>query len=224
MALFDHRAGNRVCRGIAAVLVAVFIAGCSDVIKDTPLLTGNTFDRYNDLAIPFPDSENVNISYEYGHVGTVEIAVPGEFTGEAWLFSENSAALPERFVTLHLVEPEPGGFVEVGRELSVGKGVFTVKDYCVSLSADDTPQIVVPYVSAVLEKDFALSESVFVRRFVSKKTGLDGKRLDVAFVEDIVRKGYDCSMLDNFESSDEGIQDFIEELRGHGDRSFEVVG
>jgi len=224
MALFEHRAGNRVCRGIAVVLVAGFIAGCSDVIKDTPLLTGNTFDRYNDLAVPFPDSENVNISYEYGHVATLEIAVSGEFSGDAWLFSENSAALPERFVILHLVEPEPGAFVEIGRELSVGKGVFTVKDYCVSLSADDTPLVVSPYIAAVLENGFVLSESVFVRRYVSKKLGLDGRRLDVAFVEDIVRKGYDCSMLDNFEPSDEGIEEFIEELRGHGDRSFEVVG
>jgi len=224
MTLFTHRTGKGISRVVAAVLVALAAAGCSDFLKDTPLLTGNTFDRYNDLAVPYPESENVNISYKYVHIGEVDIAVKDQFSGEAWLFSDNSTALPERFVMLHLAEPVDGAIPEVGRELSVGKGVFTVKDYCVTLSADDAPLVVKPYISAVVNNQFSLSDSVYVRRFVSKRLGLDGKRLDVAFVEDIVRKGYTCDMLENFVPSDESVEKFIKELRGNGDRSFEVVG
>lgn len=220
MSLFNHRTGKIV----AAVMVALVIGGCSDPIKDTPFLTGNTFDRYNDLAVAYPESENVNISYEYGHIANVDIALPGEFAGRGWLFSDNSAALPERFVILQLLEPIPGATPEVGRELSIGKGVFTVKDYCIALSGNENPTVAEPYVDAVLGQGIALSESVYVRRFVSKNIGLDGKRLDVAFVEDIVRKGYECEMLDDFNSSDENVQEFIEELKSRGDRSFEVVG
>ena len=93
-----------------------------------------------------------------------------------------------------------------------------------TLSADDAPLVVKPYISAVVNNQFSLSDSVYVRRFVSKRLGLDGKRLDVAFVEDIVRKGYTCDMLENFVPSDESVEKFIKELRGNGDRSFEVVG
>lgn len=220
MGLFHHLTG----KSLAAAATVLALVGCGDPVRDTPFLTGNTFDRYNDLAVVYPDSENVNISYEYGHVDVVDITVPGEFSGKGWLFSDNSAPLPERFVILQLLEPIVGATPEVGRELSIGKGVFTVKNYCVTLSGEDDPTVVLPYVNAVLGLDFALSDAVFIRRFVSKKVGLDGKRLDVAFVEDITRKGYDCGMLDNFDTDDENIQDFIEELKAKGDRSFEVVG
>ena len=209
---------------VTGAAVALLATSCSDPFESSPLLTGNTFDRYNSMAVPYPDSENVNISYEFGFTDNVVITVPGEFTGEAWLFSENSAAIPERFVTLQLVEPVTDATLEVGRELSVGKGVFTVKDYCVTRSATKSPLVVKPYISALLENGFALSDALYVRRFVSKRVGLDGKRLDVVFVEDIVRKGYDCSMLGDMSETEGEIGDFIELLRSRGDRSFEVVG
>jgi len=224
MMLFNRRTGKGARLALMAVFLSAIAGGCADTKGDAPFLTGNTFDRYNELGVPYPESENVNISYEFGHVADVDIAVEGQFSGRAWLFSDNSAALPERFVILHLVEPELGSLAEVGRELSVGKGVFTVKDYCVTLSEDDAPLVVKPYVAAVLNQQFALSDSVFVRRYVSKRLGLDGKRLDVAFVEDVVRKGYTCDMFENFVPSDPDVEDFIKWLRANGDRSFEVVG
>lgn len=224
MRLFDIRFGPWRRSVWACIAVVMLSAGCADPVADSPLLTGNTFDRYNSMAVAYPESENVNISYEYGFTDETGISAQGDFSGRAWLFSDNSAAIPERFVILHLVEPDPEAVIEVGRELSVGKGVFTVKDYCVTLSSDAMPARAEPYVTALLDSGFALSQSLFVRRFVSTTVGLDGKRLDVVFIEDIVRKGYDCNALDDMDQADGEIADFIGLLRARGDRSFEVVG
>ncbi|MBP5856755.1 hypothetical protein KAJ83_07025 [Marivibrio halodurans] len=136
-------AAARAGRAVLSALALATLAGCSGLehdpyfnpelmVRQAPMVAGNTYDRQNALQIIFPDSERINISYEYELDGEVSIDAPGMFGGSGWLYYDIQPSVPARFVILHLIESEEGYEIPRGDTLRLGQRRFYALDYCIS--------------------------------------------------------------------------------------------
>lgn len=237
MGVFD---GNiQVAAALSAVLMT---AGCGSVwqdigsgdatLADTPVVAGNTFDRYNDLAVIPPHSENLSVSYRYGldSPPTGE-TVPG-VNGPVWLYAERSAATPESFFQIGLVSEPESGAEQAAEATGDGPLVETIRLgsiryrstlYCVDPSAGAMPEAVAGFVKNVAAHGHDLSNGLFVRHYEGEGPGLDGRWLSMAFVLDITRMGYDCTAIGDPDAPDEAYLDAVNRFKDAAARAFEVV-
>ena len=245
MNVFSHLfciSGARPASALVALAGSlVLLAGCfagenqrTTYLGSTPAVTGNTLDRYNDLAVVPPHSENLSISYDYGLVSDPYGDVVPAIGETVWFFVERGVPAPESFVHISLVgggeasaESEtPGiGLQQYPAEtLRLGALDYVSRMACVD-SSDAAGQDL--KVNAVLQniaaRGYRLSKSVFVRSFEAEKAGLDGRRLSVLFTRDITRLGFDCQDLGDLTFPAPGADEVVEDLRAEASRSFEVI-
>ena len=201
-------------------------------LSDTPIVSGNTFDRYNDLAVIPPHSENLSISYRYELESPAEgESVPG-INGPVWLYAERSAAAPESFFQIGLISGDEAQ--EQAAESAVDEGpiVETIRLgsirykstlYCVDAMSGAMPAPVAGFIDNLSAHGYGLSDGLFVRHYEGEGPGLDGRWLKMAFVLDITRMGYDCATIGDPDAPGE---DYVEAVSGFKDaaaRAFEVV-
>ncbi len=245
----DHAGFVRFFRTAAFVAVIAGAAGCGVIgsaeketyLGSAPTVSGNTFDRYNDMAIVPPVSENLSISYQFELQSDSRGDAVAGVAGPVWLYSERSAALPGTFVQIALL-PGPASVPSVAdgedAELAeaadpAGQIAETVRlgrlDYISRMACVQPGQVegLSPDFAAMLrnvgEKGFGLSEDVFVRSFESEQAGLDGKRVAVLYVRDVTRLGYDCDGLGDLFVPEPDAQEAVNLLREEAGRSFEVI-
>lgn len=230
----------------AALLTAVFLAGCgsawddagsTDVsLGDTPAVSGNTFDRYNDLAVIPPHSENLSISYRYELESPARGETVAGVNGPVWLYAERSAAVPESFFQIALIfgadesqTAAPQAADAAGTEgpivetVRLGSIRYRSTLYCVNPARTDAPAEVAGFVGNIAAHGYGLSNALFVRHYEGENPGLDGRWLSMAFVLDIARSGYDCDAIGDPGSPEEGYGDAVNGFKDAAARSFEVV-
>jgi len=206
--------------------------GSTDVsLSDSPVVSGNTFDRYNDLAVIPPHSENLSISYRY-ELDSPEKgeAVPG-VNGPVWFYAERSATVPESFFQIGLVSSQGDAQpVEAGsgddtivETIRLGSIRYRSTLYCVDPMSGAVPAAVAGFVRNVATHGHGLSNSLFVRHYEGEGPGLDGRWLSMAFVLDITRMGYDCAAIGDPSAPDLAVQDVVDDFKDAAARSFEVV-
>ncbi|MDJ0685733.1 MAG: hypothetical protein QNJ84_13595 [Alphaproteobacteria bacterium] len=219
-----RRRGGR-AKALGVVFAAsVALCGCdSDFYQDTPVLSGNTIDRFNDLAVTSPRSANVTISYTFGAVSQDPVTVPGGLPGPSWLFAEQGPDAPEAFLHVHLVAPAVGAPDASGTPVRIGKKRFQSILYCVDPS-EGTPAAVAPYLARISASGFALSSDVFLRRYVAEEIGVDGRRIDVVYVRDIARLGLRCDGLGDLTNPEPDVKPQIDRLGQDAARAWEIVG
>lgn len=207
------------------------VGSADATLSDTPVVSGNTFDRYNDLAVIPPYSENLSISYRY-ELDSPEKgeAVPG-VNGPVWFYVERSAAAPESFFQIGLVssegeaQPVEAGAVDdpIVETIRLGSIRYRSTLYCVDPMSGAVPAAVEGFVRNVAAHGHGLSNSLFVRHYEGEGPGLDGRWLSMAFVLDITRKGYDCASIGDPSTPDLAVQGVVDDFKDAAARSFEVV-
>ena len=226
---------------VAVAGALVLLAGCFagenqriNYLGSTPAVTGNTLDRYNDLAVVPPHSENLSISYDYGLISDPYGDLAPAIGEKVWFFVERGVPAPESFVHVSLVGG--GEAIADAENLGVGLQQYPAEtlrlgalDYVSRMACVDARETAGkdPKLDAVLQniaaRGYRLSDNVFVRSFEAEKAGLDGKRLSVLFTRDITRLGFDCDDLGDLTFPEPGADDVVEGLRAEASRSFEVI-
>ncbi|RVU33892.1 hypothetical protein EOI86_22435 [Hwanghaeella grinnelliae] len=235
------RGSDSILQLALAFTVSTVLAGCvstweevgaADVsLSNTPVVSGNTFDRYNDLAVIPPHSENLSISYRY------KLESPGKgdsvsgVNGPVWFYAERSAATPESFFQVGLVssdgeaQPVEAGAADepIVETIRLGSIRYRSTLYCVDPMSGAVPASIAGFVNNVANHGHGLSNSLFVRHYEGEGPGLDGRWLSMAFVLDITRMGYDCEAIGDPSAPEIPVQDVVENFKDAAARSFEVV-
>ncbi len=214
-------------------------------LGDTPAVAGNTFDRYNDFSVIPPHSENLSISYRYQLESPPRGETVSGVNGPVWLYSERSAAVPESFFQIGLVSAavdNPAGDDTVGDDkagdasaapasgevpivetVRLGSIRYRSTLFCVDPGNDALPSEVAGFVRNIAAHGYGLSGGLFIRHYEGERPGLDGRWLTMAFVLDITRMGYDCGMIGDPASPNDGYQDAVDDFKDAAARAFEVV-
>lgn len=228
-----HPAKTRPRRGAAVVLAAAalgaLLAGCADdrpSVRGVPLVSGNTYDRHNALDVIYPDAERINVSYEFTLARRIaRLGADGLFEGPAWLYADRQASAPERFVVLHLAKAAPDYEPPKGELVRLGQQRYYAFDHCVADWRDSAGPALAIYAEAVADSGFALSDDLYIRRYVSRESDSTGRRTDIVVVRDIVRAGYSCAAIGDFGSPEsDQTKELIKGLRDDAGGSFEVIG
>ena len=221
----------------AAVLSGCFGGGekTSAYLGSAPAVSGNTLDRYNDLAVVPPNSENLSISYDYAlESDPFGENVPG-LDGRVWFFAQRGFPAPESFIHLTLGAgaadaddaAQSGGvnLQDVPAE-TIRLGALDYVSRTLCLDAGQTAEggaRLAALLADIGGRGHTVAGSVFVRSFQAEKAGLDGNRLGVVFTRDITRLGYSCDQIDGLDGSDVAVAELLQSLRSEAERSFEVI-
>lgn len=230
--------GATIARLTSAMALSASLAGClsvadnissSDIsLGDTPSVSGNTFDRYNDLSVIPPHSENISISYRYELESPPRgESVPG-VEGPVWFYAERSAAVPESFFQFGLISGEPAAPSDSGdgpivETVRLGSIRYKSVLYCVDPAAAAIPAPVAGFVHNIVAHGHGLSNALFIRHYEGEQPGLDGRWLSMAFILDITRQGYDCATIGDPISPDDAYRDAVDTFKDASSRAFEVV-
>ena len=245
----DHAGVTRLLRTAACLAALALTAGCGAVgtadretyLGSAPVVSGNTFDRYNDLAVVPPVSENLSISYQFELKSDPRGDAVDDVPGPVWFYAERSAAVPGAFVQVALLPgpaavsalddaedalntEEAGPAGRIAETVRLGRLDYISRMMCVRPGqADGISAEVAALVRNVGARGFGLSEDVFVRSFESEKAGLDGRRVAVVYARDITRLGYDCETLGDLFVPGPDAEEAVDLLRDASARSFEVI-
>lgn len=230
--------GGNILRLSSVLLLSACLAGCGSVTEDigasdislgdAPAVSGNTFDRYNDLAVIPPHSENISVSYRYELQSPPRgEKVPG-VPGPVWLYAERSAAVPASFFQIGLIsgeqeKPSETGDGPIVETVRLGSIRYRSILYCLDPSATDLPPQVAGFVRNIAAHGFNLSNDLFVRHYEGEAPGLDGRWLSMAFVLDITRRGYDCGTIGDPASPEAGYDSAVNTFKDAAARAFEIV-
>lgn len=237
------RLGKALAGTLAGTLAGVLLlAGCTSIVDeigsddlslgDTPAVSGNTFDRYNDLAVIPPHSENLSISYRFELDSPPRGESVAGIDGPVWFYAERSAAVPASFFQISLVSGPDGPVAADGAESGDGPLVETVRLgsiryrsvlYCIDPHSGDLPPKIAGFVRNLAAHGHDLSNSLFVRHYEGEKPGLDGRWLSMAFVLDITRMGYDCRAIGDPDAPAEPYREAVGDFKDAASRAFEVV-
>jgi len=234
---------TRWCKTAVCLAALALTAGCGVVgserseayIGSAPIVSGNTFDRYNELAVVPPVSENLSISYQFELHSDPRGDTVADVPGPVWFYAERSAAVPAAFLQVALLPgapPTAAALTETSEE-PAGPVAETVRlgrlDYVSRMQCVDTAQVdgvsaaVAALIRNVGSRGYGLSKDVFVRSFESEKPGLDGKRVALVYTRDVTRLGYDCDTLGDLFVPNAGLEETVDLLREEAARSFEVI-
>ena len=201
---------------------ATVLAGCAREVE-IPEVSGNTYAHLRYLAASYPDLTMVNVSYEFELASEQEIAVPGRLSGPSWLYRSRSEAESQRFVFLHIVTSEPGDGIPAGSIERFGKRDYTAIPFCEerSMVEDETLR---PYLAVLEEQGFALSSELFGYRFFPRTLEIDGKRIDLLYIEDIERDGIRCADFGpNVDDPVDEAIDIADRYQSRAFSSFEII-
>lgn len=216
---------------IAAVAGVVALGGCSinsSDPADIPVITGNTFDLHNDLAVTLPVAERINISYEYvlaedfNHGTYVE--QEGVYEGVLWWYRERTALDPEQFLAIHLLNRHPDFEEGPGDIVKLSRTNYTAQSYCLDLTKpEEIPDVVRPYVETLVDLDYPISSDLYIRRFVLRDEREGNERTDVIYARDIVRLGYTCDAIGDLMSPNPDVEEVVQQLVRDAQAAFEVM-
>lgn len=232
---------RRLSSGLGMVAAAVLLTGCGfpdknptqsgpdyntrEAVKELKV-SGNSYDRQNELGVIFPKAERINVSYEF--IMTVqdkELEIPGQGEGRIWWFAREAPLVPEQFLALHLYQPDAGYEIGPGDLIKLARRNFTSQEFCVHPGGEDPGPPITNYLSDMKERGFTISDDVYVRRIASKVKDGQEERTDLIYVRDIVRLGYSCEQLGTpTDPRTEAMQNVYEILKKESERSFEIMG
>jgi hypothetical protein len=231
-------------KAISAVMVAaaLTLAGCSGFKinpKETeyyPKIGGNTFDLHNDLATILPVAERINISYEFEQTAESEdyLDEEGIYEGPLWWYRERSAANPEQFLAIHLLNIDPEFEEAPGELVKLSRTSFNSQAYCFDISRDEIPPEIQPYIQSLLDQDYPISTDLYIRRFILRDAREDEERVqigdregaqrtDLIYIRDVVRLGYTCDLLGDVITPAPQNEEIVESLRQDAQASFELM-
>ena len=188
--------------------------------RKTPEAAGNTF-RSSDGV----QATRGIINFETKFVGATQYKV-GEQEAILWLYVDRRLGEPEFFIQLHRI---PGAKLKdfgPGVHVDSERATLVAQDFCIVWKGKTIPKELVPYLAPIASKQYAPSTDIMIRRFTENVDRKDiPYRVDIVYIEDIVRRGYTCGELGDLQDPDSReTKTFIDEFRLRAMRSFLVTG
>lgn len=187
--------------------------------RSLPVIAGNTFVSGGNQGI------RINFSYDFRLAGKGSGNIGGKPT-TSWLFVDRRLENAETYLQLHKVV---GGNLEnfgKGESFFVDRAGVTAQNYCIGENSKEIPQIVLDYIEFVNDEGFPVPREYLLRR-MTESADRDGvnHRVDVVYIEDVLRAGYTCEELGNLLlPSSEAIKTFLDAYKIRSTRSFAIVG
>lgn len=206
--------------GIGLALMAA--AACTERNDENVSLAGNTYDRFNRLDIVPPNSDLINISYQYRQHAEGESLSAEGLPSRMWLFVDRSTNVPERGLFLHLHEPDAAVPEDIEALVIMGNKRFRSGEYCLRPDSEELPGDMQPYVDLLRAQGVPFSDSLFFHRFIGPPSDHDGRRTDIIYYEDSLRIGFTCEEIK--EGNNEEAIRARDRMRGNSQRSFEIMG
>lgn len=186
----------------------------------TPEVAGNTFRSSEDEK-----ATRAIITFETEFAGAADYKV-GQQEAMLWLFADRRLGEPEFFVQLHRI---PGAKMKEfgsGDLAESERAVLVAQDYCIVWKGKTVPEVLVPYLAPIASKKYAPSSDIMIRRFTENADRKDiPYRVDIVYIEDIVRRGYTCGELGDLKDPDsKETKAFIDGFRLRAMRAFLITG
>lgn len=187
--------------------------------RATPVLAGNTFVSGGDHGV------RVNYSYEFRLAGHREGTIDGE-PAESWLFVDRRLENNETFLQLHRVE---GGTLEdfgAGESFFIDRVEVTAQLFCIGRATAEVPPAVRDYMDFIAAEGFPEPKEYLLRRFTERRDRDNlGHRVDMVYVEDVLRHGYTCEEIGNLVlPTSEAIKVFLDAYKLRSQRAFAITG
>ncbi len=219
---------------VTSLLISVILAGCASffelgenpfapesdsgrLVPKTPLVAGNTFVTGGDE--PF----RLNVSYDYVHVASKRYRA-GPHQATAWLFVDRLSDEPDAFLEIHRIDGATVKEFGAGKPTTINRFKMLAQDYCIALNGPEIPKPVAVYISMFLEAGYEVSDYLLVRRFTFAEPAETAPfRIDIVYLEDIVRSGYSCVELGDLDNPDsKEIETFLTAFRLRAQRTFAI--
>lgn len=187
--------------------------------RATPQIAGNN------LASGGTSGVRVNVSYDLRLHATREEPIAG-LPMQSWLFIDRRVDLPDYYLQIHRVE---GGNLEgfgQGEGFFIDRTEMTAQMFCIGRHSAEVPALLQGYINFIRDEGLPVPQEYLLRRFTERidREGLD-HRVDMVYVEDLLRSGYTCEELGNLAlPGSETIKQFLDAYRFRSQRSFSIVG
>ena len=217
---FDNAFGD-ISQTISDQLVGFNPLGAEAIAigRATPIIAGNNFTSGGDHGI------RLNFSYDFRLAGRQGGEIDNKPT-ESWLFIDHCLENAEDYLQFHLVE---GGNLEgfgKGESFFVDRAGVTTQNFSVGANVTPPPPIVSQYMAFIQGEGHPVPKEFLLRRMTESldRDGL-GHRVDIVYIEDVLRAGYTCEDIGNLlVPSSDAIKSYIEAFKKRSERSFAIVG
>jgi hypothetical protein len=187
--------------------------------RSTPVLAGNTFVSGGDNGL------RLNFSYDFRLTAQQDSVIDGKST-VSWLFVDHRLENGETYLQFHRVE---GGSLKdfgEGESFSINRASVKAQNFCIGAASKEIPPFVTSYIDFVRSEGLPVPREYLLRR-MTENLDRDGisYRVDIVYMEDILRAGYTCEEIGNLLlPSSDSIKAFLEAYKKRSERSFEIVG
>lgn len=187
--------------------------------RSVPVIAGNTFASGADHGV------RLNFSYDFRLAGQSDGLIGG-VPASSWLFVDRRLENSETYLQFHRVEGESLEQFGQGETFFLDRAEVTAQFYCIGEGAKETPQIISDYARFIAEEGQAVPREMLIRRMTERRVreGV-GHRVDIVYIEDVLRAGYTCEDIGNLLlPSSDAIKLFLEAYKKRSERSFAIVG
>lgn len=188
--------------------------------RATPQIAGNNFTSSGTSGI------RVNFSYDMRLAGHRDATLLGGKPTQSWLFVDRRVEISDYYLQLHRVEGGNLADFGEGESFFIDRTEMVGQMFCVGESTAEVSPLVQDYVDFIRGEGFPVPQEYLLRRFTERadREGFD-HRVDMVYVEDVLRSGFTCGDLGNLAlPGTEEIKQFIDSFKLRSRRSFSIVG
>ena len=187
--------------------------------RATPKFAGNTFVSDGERGI------RMNYSYDFRMVGSSSGLIEEKAT-TSWLFIDRLLENGETYLQFHRVENANLEDFGEAESAFIDRTNVASQLHCLGRNSKEVPAYVSGYLNVIAGEGLPVPTEYLLRRFTEN---MDRKgmthRVDVVYIEDVLRAGYSCEDIGNLLlPSSDAIKIYLEAFKKRSERSFEIVG
>jgi len=187
--------------------------------RAVPQFAGNTFVSDGERGI------RMNYSYDFRLVGSSNGLIEEKETS-SWLFIDRLLENGETYLQFHRVENANLEDFGEAESAFIDRTNVASQFHCLGRNSKDVPAYVSGYLNVIAGEGLPVPAEYLLRRFTEN---MDRKgmthRVDVVYIEDVLRAGYTCEDIGNLLlPSSDAIKIYLEAFKKRSERSFAIVG
>lgn len=217
---------SRTVKTIALItLLTTGLSACADELqKEHPIATGNTIDEWGQLDKAAPVYSNVNVSYEFDYIYTMQEEETGR---QFWIYKGRMEDRLNRYLQLSYVPEIEGEIIPAGQVITQGRLRVTSFDTCVpaSLEMNERQDKLFGESLSSMKRMVGVSGTdMFIRRFISNMTEEGSRRLEAVYFVSLDDVGLKCTDVTGENASNSDVQEMLGDWKDDALRAFEIIG
>ncbi len=187
--------------------------------RATPEIAGNTYRSAG------TGGTLINIGYDFRSLALKEGVIEGK-PAHSWLFVDRRLEAAEVFLQIYRIEGATLAEFGESESFFIDRTEVASQMFCVGPASKKTPPLIRLYLAQLRMEGVEVSQHFLVRRFTERRDREDqGHRVDMVYIEDILRSGYTCEEFGNLVLPDSPeVKTFLDSFKSRSKRSFSVMG